>query len=75
MQAELAEIIEVKDKIRNARNALLEAVQALDERIADERSDIAEVSDGAFVDLVDMLRKLSADYCIETLCEDALEEA
>jgi hypothetical protein len=68
-----AEVIEVKNKIRNARAALLEAVQALDERIADERSDIADISDGAFVDLVDMLCRLRADYCIETLCEDALE--
>jgi hypothetical protein len=74
MQAELAEVIEVKNKIRNARNVLLETAQALDWRIADEHSDIAEVSDGAFVDLVDMLRRLSADYSIETLCEDALEE-
>ena len=65
---------EIKSKLQNARTALLEAAAALDVRIADEHSDIADISNDAFVDLVVMLRKLSLDYCIETLCSDALEE-
>jgi len=68
------EIAEVKDKLRDAKAALLEAVAALDRHIADEHSDIADISNDAFVDLADMLRKLNKDYCIETLCEDALQE-
>lgn len=69
------EIAEVKDKLRAAKAALLTAAAALDAHIADEHSDIADISDDAFRDLAAMLRTLSADYCIETLCADALENA
>ena len=68
------ETIEVKNKLRNAKTALLTAVQALDVHIADKHSDIADISNDAFVDLTVMLRTLSADYCITTLCEDALQD-
>ena len=69
------EIVQVKNKLRNAKAAMLAAAAALDTHIADEHSDIADVSNDAFVDLVEMLRTLSADYCIQTMCEDALEDA
>ena len=68
------ERLEVKDKLHNAKFALLTAVAALDAHIADEHSDIADISDDAFRDLVAMLRTLSADYCIETMCADALQD-
>lgn len=68
------ERVEVKDKLRNAKAALLTAAAALDTHIADEHSDIADISDDAFRDLAAMLRTLSVDYCIETLCADALQE-
>ena len=62
---------EVLDKIKNAAQALLDTAMQLNNRLTD-KGDIADISNDAYCDLVDMLKKLEADYDIKCMAEDAL---
>lgn len=62
---------EVFDKIKTAAQALLDTALQMNARINDN-DDIADISNDAYCDLVDMLKKLSTDYDIECMTADAL---
>jgi len=62
---------EVFAKIKNAAQALLDTAMQLNNRLTDN-GDIADISNDAYCDLVDMLKKLEADYDIKCMAEDAL---
>ena len=62
---------EVLVKIKDAAQALLDTAMQLNNRLTDN-GDIADISNDAYCDLVDMLKKLSKDYDISCMAEDAL---
>ena len=62
---------EVLVKIKNAAQALLDTAMQLNNRLVDT-GDVADISNDAYCDLVDMLKKLSKDYDVNCLAEDAL---
>jgi hypothetical protein len=62
---------EVLVKIKDAAQALLDTAMQLNNRLTDS-GDIADISNDAYCDLVDMLKKLSKDYDISCMAEDAL---
>ena len=65
------ERVEVLVKIKDAAQALLDTAMQLNNRLV-EQGDIADISNDAYCDLVDMLKKLSKDYDVAGLAEDAL---
>lgn len=62
---------EVFDKVKNAAQVLLDTALQMNARLNDN-DDIADISNDAYCDLVDMLKKLSTDYDIECMTADAL---
>ena len=62
---------EVLVKIKDAAQALLDTAMQLNNRLVDS-GDIADISNDAYCDLVDMLKKLSKDYDVNCLAADAL---
>ena len=62
---------EVLVKIKDAAQALLDTAMQLNNRLTDN-GDVADISNDAYCDLVDMLKKLSNDYDISCMAADAL---
>jgi len=62
---------EVLVKIKDAAQALLDTAMQLNNRLTDN-GDVADISNDAYCDLVDMLKKLSKDYDITCMAADAL---
>jgi hypothetical protein len=62
---------EVLVKIKDAAQALLDTAMQLNDRLTDN-GDVCDISNDAYCDLVDMLKKLSKDYDVKCLAEDAL---
>jgi hypothetical protein len=62
---------EVLVKIKDAAQALLDTAMQLNNRLVDT-GDVADISNDAYCDLVDMLKKLSNDYDISCMAADAL---
>jgi hypothetical protein len=62
---------EVLVKIKDAAQALLDTAMQLNNRLVDN-GDVADISNDAYCDLVEMLKKLSNDYDISCMAADAL---
>ena len=58
-------------RFENAAQALLDTAMRLNAQLT-ESGDIADISNDAYCDLVDMLKTLSTDYDIASMAEDAL---
>ena len=71
-EIEVAERLEVVQKLRDAQEALRWADKEIEALALDEHSDICDVSNDAYSVLVQMLAKLSKDYDINALVEDAV---
>lgn len=63
---------EVVAKLNKAAGILTAAAASIKE-LAEDKGDVADMSNDAFAELVDMLRALGEDYDIAVMCEDALE--
>ncbi len=72
LNTEDAERKEVLDYIREAATNCLDTAMQLNNLLTDS-GDIADISNDAFVTLVNMMRKLSKNYDIECMVADALE--
>lgn len=64
---------EIFTKIKHAAQCLQHTSTLLNAQLLDNDSDIADISNDAYDDLVAMLNKLSKDYDIAIMSQDALE--